>query len=170
MHCAAAGGMQPDRYRQNRVFSCARRPLRPCFLCAITLSVRGRPAPAPRPPPAGAVKMQLDAVPKDKWPHACLGCGVCAAVCPQKIAIPDELAAFAAELEKRQHGANGGKELIAIVVDRRIGVPRLKTGEQANNGVQTGEHIKRRRGFFLRQAEEARDCIADAAEARLRRC
>ena len=22
------------------------------------------------------IKMQLDAVPKDKWPHACLGCGV----------------------------------------------------------------------------------------------
>ena len=46
------------------------------------------------------VKMQLDAVPKDKWPHACLGCGACAAVCPQKIAIPDELAAFAAQLDK----------------------------------------------------------------------
>ena len=27
-------------------------------------------------------------------------CGTCAAVCPQKIAIPDELAAFAAELDK----------------------------------------------------------------------
>ena len=46
------------------------------------------------------VKMQLDAVPEDKWPHACLGCGACAAVCPQKIAIPDELAAFADELDK----------------------------------------------------------------------
>ena len=46
------------------------------------------------------IKMQLDAVPEDKWPHACLGCGVCAAVCPQKIAIPDELAAFAAQLDK----------------------------------------------------------------------
>lgn len=46
------------------------------------------------------VKMQLDAVPEDKWPHACLGCGACAAVCPQKIAIPDELAAFAAQLDK----------------------------------------------------------------------
>ena len=46
------------------------------------------------------IKMQLDAVPKDKWPHACLGCGACAAVCPQKIAIPDELAAFAAQLDK----------------------------------------------------------------------
>ena len=46
------------------------------------------------------IKMQLDAVPEDKWPHACLGCGACAAVCPQKIAIPDELAAFAAQLDK----------------------------------------------------------------------
>ena len=46
------------------------------------------------------IKMQLDAVPKDKWPHACLGCGACTAVCPQKIAIPDELAAFAAQLDK----------------------------------------------------------------------
>ena len=46
------------------------------------------------------IKMQLDAVPEDKWPHACLCCGACAAVCPQKIAIPDELAAFAAQLDK----------------------------------------------------------------------
>ena len=46
------------------------------------------------------IKMQLDAVPANKWPHACLGCGACAAVCPQKIVIPDELAAFAAELDK----------------------------------------------------------------------
>ena len=47
-----------------------------------------------------SVKMQLDALPQEKWPAACIGCGACAAVCPQKIAIPDELAAFAAELEK----------------------------------------------------------------------
>ena len=46
------------------------------------------------------IKMQLDAVPENKWPHACLGCGACAAVCPQKIDIPDELAAFAAEMDK----------------------------------------------------------------------
>ena len=30
----------------------------------------------------------------------CVKCGACAAVCPQKIAIPDELAAFAAQLDK----------------------------------------------------------------------
>ena len=46
------------------------------------------------------IKMQLDAVPANKWPHACLGCGACAAVCPQKIDIPGQLAAFAAELDK----------------------------------------------------------------------
>jgi len=47
-----------------------------------------------------AREMQLDALPRDKWPGACIACGACAAVCPQKIAIPDELAAFAAELDK----------------------------------------------------------------------
>ena len=47
-----------------------------------------------------SVKMQLDALPEDKWPGACIACGACTAVCPQKIAIPDELAAFAAELDK----------------------------------------------------------------------
>lgn len=46
------------------------------------------------------IKMQLDALPANKWPHACLGCGACAAVCPQKIDIPGQLAAFAAELDK----------------------------------------------------------------------
>ncbi len=46
------------------------------------------------------IKMQLDAVSRDKWPQACLGCGACAAVCPQKIDIPGHLAAFAAELDK----------------------------------------------------------------------
>lgn len=47
-----------------------------------------------------AVKMQLDALPAEKWPAACVACGACASVCPQKIAIPDQLAAFAAALEK----------------------------------------------------------------------
>ena len=47
-----------------------------------------------------SVKMQLDALPQDKWPAACIVCGACAGVCPQKIAIPDQLAAFAVELDK----------------------------------------------------------------------
>ena len=57
-----------------------------------------------------SVKMQLDALPKEKWPAACIGCGACAAVCPQKIAIPDQLAAFAAELDKIPSWADVCKE------------------------------------------------------------
>ena len=57
-----------------------------------------------------SVKMQLDALPKEKWPAACIGCGACAAVCPQKIAIPDQLAAFAAELDKVPSWADVCKE------------------------------------------------------------
>ena len=34
------------------------------------------------------VPMQLDALPEDKRPSACVGCGACAAICPQKIDIP----------------------------------------------------------------------------------
>lgn len=47
-----------------------------------------------------SVRMQLDALPAEKWPAACVACGACASVCPQKIAIPDQLSAFAAALEK----------------------------------------------------------------------
>lgn len=47
-----------------------------------------------------SVKMQLDALPAEKWPAACVACGACAAVCPQKIDIPGQLSAFAAALEK----------------------------------------------------------------------
>jgi predicted aldo/keto reductase-like oxidoreductase len=46
------------------------------------------------------IKMQLDALPEDKLPSACIGCGACMEMCPQKIEIPVELAAFAEALEK----------------------------------------------------------------------
>ncbi|MBQ1839945.1 MAG: 4Fe-4S binding protein, partial [Atopobiaceae bacterium] len=39
--------------------------------------------------------MALGALPADKQPDACLGCGSCAAVCPQQIDIPGVLADFA---------------------------------------------------------------------------
>ena len=39
--------------------------------------------------------MALGALPDDKQPSACLGCGSCAAVCPQQIDIPGVLADFA---------------------------------------------------------------------------
>ncbi len=42
--------------------------------------------------------MAVAALPEDKRPGACLGCGACAAVCPQAIDIPEVLADFAAKL------------------------------------------------------------------------
>ena len=43
--------------------------------------------------------MALMAIPKDKQPDACIGCGSCEAVCPQQIRIPQAMADFAAELK-----------------------------------------------------------------------
>ena len=42
--------------------------------------------------------MALSALPEDKRPSACLGCGACAAVCPQGIDIPGALADFCEKL------------------------------------------------------------------------
>ena len=42
--------------------------------------------------------MAVAALPEDKRPSACLGCGACAAVCPQAIDIPEVLADFAGKL------------------------------------------------------------------------
>ena len=39
--------------------------------------------------------MALMSLPADKQPSACIGCGSCAAVCPQQINIPEALASFA---------------------------------------------------------------------------
>ena len=44
--------------------------------------------------------MALSALPEDKQPSACIGCGSCAAVCPQQIDIPGTMADFAARLGK----------------------------------------------------------------------
>ena len=47
-------------------------------------------------PDAGFIAgMALAAMPGDKQPSACIGCGACSAVCPQQIEIPDALADFA---------------------------------------------------------------------------
>ena len=43
-------------------------------------------------------RMGVDALPEDKRPGACVGCGSCAAVCPQGIDVPGTLADFAARL------------------------------------------------------------------------
>ncbi|WP_270404631.1 aldo/keto reductase [Candidatus Collinsella stercoripullorum] len=42
--------------------------------------------------------MFVGTLPEDKRPDACIGCGSCAAVCPQQIDIPGTLAEFAAKL------------------------------------------------------------------------
>ena len=44
------------------------------------------------------VPMQMDALPEDKKPSACIGCGACAAICPQKIDIPAALSEFSERL------------------------------------------------------------------------
>lgn len=42
--------------------------------------------------------MALMAVPEEKWPSACIGCGSCEKVCPQQIKIPEAMARFSAML------------------------------------------------------------------------
>ena len=44
------------------------------------------------------VPMQMDALPEDKLPSACIGCGACAAICPQKIDISAAMQEFAGKL------------------------------------------------------------------------
>ena len=44
--------------------------------------------------------MRVEALPEDKRPAACVGCGQCARVCPQNIDIPAALADLNEELKK----------------------------------------------------------------------
>lgn len=46
------------------------------------------------------VPMQFDALSEDKLPSACIGCGACSAICPQKIDIPSAMKDFAERLSK----------------------------------------------------------------------
>ena len=48
-----------------------------------------------RPSFAFIAPMALGAMPADKHPSACIGCGACSQVCPQQIDIPEALADFA---------------------------------------------------------------------------
>ena len=48
-----------------------------------------------RPSFAFIAPMALGAMPPEKHPSACIGCGSCSAVCPQQIDIPEALADFA---------------------------------------------------------------------------
>ena len=45
------------------------------------------------------VPMQMDALPSDRRPSACIGCGACAAICPQKIDIPAVMSELSEKLE-----------------------------------------------------------------------
>jgi predicted aldo/keto reductase-like oxidoreductase len=38
-----------------------------------------------------ATRIRIDALPEDKQSTACIGCGLCAQNCPQKINVPAEL-------------------------------------------------------------------------------
>ncbi len=46
-----------------------------------------------------AVKMAISAMPDDKRPSACIGCGACVTLCPQSINIPEIMADFAEKLK-----------------------------------------------------------------------
>jgi len=48
--------------------------------------------------PSLVVSMAIDALPPEKRPSACLGCGKCGFMCPQKIAIKDIMQDFTARL------------------------------------------------------------------------
>lgn len=45
--------------------------------------------------------MGFAAMPENKWPSACIGCGSCAAVCPQSIKIPEIMDSFAKTLGQK---------------------------------------------------------------------
>ena len=44
--------------------------------------------------------MRIEALPEDKKPTACIGCGQCTEICPQHIDVPTELKNFAEALTK----------------------------------------------------------------------
>ena len=46
------------------------------------------------------VRMTVDSLPESKRPAACVSCGSCAKICPQKIDIPEAMKDFTGQLEK----------------------------------------------------------------------
>lgn len=68
------------------------------------------------------VPMQFDALPEEKKPSACIGCGACAAICPQKIDIPAAMADFARILADKPSWAE-------LCRQREEAARRLKEGK-----------------------------------------
>lgn len=50
--------------------------------------------------PSMIASMRAEAVPEDKRASACIGCGKCAQICPQRIDIPQMMQDFTATLAK----------------------------------------------------------------------
>lgn len=73
-------------------------------------------------PGSMTVPMQMDALPEDKKPSACIGCGACAAICPQSIDIPRAMADFAQALGKVKSWAE-------ICKEREEAARKLKEGK-----------------------------------------
>ena len=59
---------------------------------------------------AALVNMYIEALPEDKRPSACIGCGACAAICPQSIDIPAALADLAAHVSSTKSWAEISRE------------------------------------------------------------
>ncbi len=46
------------------------------------------------------VRMRIDALPEEKRPAACIGCGLCEKICPQKIGAPEAIRELSRALQK----------------------------------------------------------------------
>lgn len=64
------------------------------------------------------VGMMIDALPEDKKPSACIGCGACAAACPQSIDIPQALADFSDTLAQMPKWADICRERAAAAAKK----------------------------------------------------
>ncbi|MCQ2362681.1 MAG: 4Fe-4S binding protein, partial [Acidaminococcaceae bacterium] len=58
--------------------------------------------------------MQMDAIPKDKWPDQCIACGKCKKICPQNIDVPVTMKKLVELLEKAPKWVEICKERAAV--------------------------------------------------------
>lgn len=69
--------------------------------------------------------------------------------------------AEACHVEGCKHGTDGGQQSVAVIVNGRIGVPRLEAHDQPNDKVKTKEHVKCGRGLLTDEAFVGKQCNAD---------